>query len=115
MSLVNLAGAVFLAASGTAAHPAHHRPAAKATTAASSEHNNDAHKAKAPQPETIKIRSDGNTDRPPMSEEEQARLAFEAFLDQVTKDYADLPDEEDRLANQPPRRLDGNKAGEPQS
>jgi hypothetical protein len=102
--LINLAGAVLVAATGTAAPPAQkhkaprHAPVEKVET----------------QP-TIKIRGDGNTARPPISEEEQTRLALEAFLAHVTQTYAGLPDEEDRLPDQPKRDLDAPKADEPHS
>ena len=109
MSLINLAGAVLVAATGTAALPAHKH---KAPRHAAQQH---APAAKVETQPTIKIRSDGNTARPPLSEEEQTRLALEAFLAHVTQTYAGLPDEEDRLPDQPQRDLDAPKADEPHS
>ena len=109
MSLINLAGAVLVAATGTAAPPAHKH---KAPRHGAPQH---ASAAKVETQPTIKIRSDGNTARPPISEEEQTRLALEAFLAHVTKTYAGLPDEEDRLPDQPQRDLDAPKADEPHS
>jgi hypothetical protein len=109
VSLINLAGAVLVAATGTAAPPAHKHVTAR--------HGAPQHarSAKIETQPTIKIRTDGNTTRPPLSEAEQTRLALEAFLARVTQTYASLPDEEDRLPDQPKRDLDAPKADEPHS
>ena len=96
MSLVNLAGAVVVAAASSAA------PAAQQQVP----------DAKVEQQQTVKVRNDGDTTRPPRSEEEQARAAYEAYLERVTKSYAGLPDEEDRRPEQPRRDGDAPKSAE---
>jgi len=105
VSLINLAGVVLVAATGAAAPPAHKHMAPRHAPAP----------ARVEKQPTIKIRNDGNTARPPLSEEEQTRLALEEFLARVTQAYDSLPDEEDRLPDQPKRDLDEHKADEPHS
>jgi hypothetical protein len=102
MSLVNLAGAALVFAAGSVAPPA-----ASATTQASSTNTE--------KQQTIKIRNDGNVERPPANTEDETRKAYEAFLKRVNQAYDTLPAEEDRWPNQPERDQDGRKVDQPHS
>lgn len=96
MAFVNIAGAALLIIAVGAAVPA--------TKGSVTSHG---HKPKVEKQQTIRIRRDGQTSRPPMDAAVQARLAFENFLAIVNRTYQDLPEEDDRFANQPkPPRSD---------
>jgi len=90
MTLLNLAGPALIVLAATTAQPAAKGPEAKDTPPPRTETH-----------DVIKIRTDGDTSRPPMNTDEQTRAAFEAFLQGVNKKYDSLPDDENRQPDQP--------------
>lgn len=97
MTKINLAGAALLVLSGTALA----QQAPQDTT------KPGADKQETSKQETVKIRRDGDTSRPPMDTAEQTREEYQKHLDNVNQAYRNLPEEEDRPADQPDRTKDG--------
>lgn len=93
MTLLNLAGPALIVLAASTAQPVAQAPEAK-----------DAPPPRSETHDVIKIRTNGNTSRPPMNTDEQTRAAFEAFLQGVNKTYESLPDDENRLPDQPRTR-----------
>jgi len=104
VTLINLASAVLVVATAAVAPPAQTQRDTANTTSSNTQGQ-----------QTVKIRNDGNVQRPPENTDEQTRKAYDSFLDRVNKAYESAPDDENRWPNQPDRDRDGRKVEAPHS